>query len=330
MWLARIVITLVVIVALVGGYKYIFAPIYGRASGMWKAYHAVLPEYQGRTNFLLLGIAGDTRDGNQLTDTIIVASLDQKTGDVALVSVPRDIWIPSMEAKINTAYYYGQQKQPIGGGLILAKSAVSETLGIPIQFAAMIDFRSFERFIDLLGGVDITVDRAFVDHEYPIAGLENDTCKGDPKFACRYETIQFAIGPTHMDGATALKFARSRHAEGDEGTDFARSARQEKIIDGIRNKLLTRQVLLNRKLLLSLYANFQQSVINDIDSSHYLALVRLGLTAYKHPIRTATISDLFINPAISKTYDFQWVLVPKKDASVSAYIKDFLTVPIHE
>jgi len=131
-----------------------------------------------------------------------------------------------------------------------------------------------------------------------------------------------------MDGVTALKFARSRQAEGDEGSDFARSARQEKIIAAVRAKLLTVKVITNRKLLQALYDNFRQSVVNDIDPRDYLPLVRLGLTAYKRSLRTTSIGDLFVNPAISATYDWQWVLVPKKDVSVAAYVKNFLAVPI--
>lgn len=326
-WLARTVIATLILAAVLGGYQYIFRPLASRAIGFWNAYHMILPNYQGRTNFLVLGIAGDTRDGNQLTDTIILASVDQRTGDTVLISVPRDIWIPSLRAKINTAYYYGQKKQPDGGGLQLSKSAVSEVMGVPIQFVAIVDFRGFEKMIDLLGGVDATVDYTFVDDQYPIAGRENDTCQGDPKFACRYETIKFTQGLTHMDGATALKFARSRHAQGDEGTDFARSARQEKIIAAVRTKLLTGKVLTNKNLLTALYENFRQSVINDIDPQYYLPLARLAWTAWRQPMRSTNINDLFENPRISQTYDFQWVLVPKAEVSVTSYIKNFLAIP---
>ena len=66
------------------------------------------------------------------------------------------------------------------------------------------------------------IPKAFTDSQYPIAGKENDACGGDATFACRYKTVQFQAGSQHMDGKTALMYVRSRHAEGDEGTDFAR------------------------------------------------------------------------------------------------------------
>ncbi len=112
----------------------------------------------GRTNVLLLGIGGEAQDGADLTDTIIFASIDIKTGDTVMVSIPRDIWSDLLKAKINTAYHYGEERRS-GGGFLLARQAVEEVIGQPIHYVFLLDFNAFVEAIDLLGGVEIQVDR---------------------------------------------------------------------------------------------------------------------------------------------------------------------------
>src|SRR5690606_10518850 len=98
------------------------------------------------------------------------------------------------------------------------KTQVEKIAGVPVHYAVVVDFNAFENVIDLIGGIEVNVLTPFVDSKYPIPGKENDLCGGDPEFTCRYETLVFEKGLTFMDGETALKFARSRNAEGDEGT----------------------------------------------------------------------------------------------------------------
>ena len=191
----------------------------------------------GVTNVLIMGKGGAGHEAPDLTDTMIFVSIPEKDADVTLISLPRDIWIPELRAKINSAYYWGNQKAS-GGGLILAKSVVEEVVGKPIQYAVVIDFSEFKKIIDILGGVNVNVEHSLVDNKYPIAGKEDDPCGGDPELKCRYETVEFREGLQRMDGETALKFARSRNAEGDEGTDFARAARQQKVIEALKDRIL--------------------------------------------------------------------------------------------
>jgi LCP family protein required for cell wall assembly len=324
--LVRIALVLLILLGVAGVYTGIIRPIYRTLQPIIEASQTVLPAVNGRTNFLILGIAGSSdHAGALLTDTIMLASVNPTTKDVAILSIPRDVWVPSMRAKINSAYYYGHQKQATDGGLILAKSAVGEVTNIPVHYGLVVDFSSFERIIDLLGGVDVNVERSFEDKRYPIAGRENDVCDGDPEYECRYETLNFAQGIQHMDGATALKFARSRHAEGDEGTDFARSARQEKIILALRAKVLSREILTDPKKLKQLTDMVIASIKTDIPEELYPALVKMGLGLIQvDPRTTALSSDLFINPPISRTYDNQWVLVPRTEEEVQDFVKTFL------
>src|SRR3989344_2622475 len=123
---------------------------------------------QNTINVLLLGIAGGKHEGPNLSDTIIFASLNIKESKVTLVSLPRDVWSSDIDSKINTAYAKGEVKKS-GGGLILAKSVVSKITGQSIDYAVVIDFSGFVRAVDLIGGLNVNIERTFDDFEYPIA-----------------------------------------------------------------------------------------------------------------------------------------------------------------
>ncbi len=323
------VVRIVLLVLIVGGssalWWFFIRPLSSKTQTIFNSYNTQLPSVSGRTNFLLLGVAGGEHDGADLTDTIIFVSVDS-VGKVTLVSVPRDIWIPSMRAKINTAFHYGSEKKSDGGGFQLAKSAVTEAIGQPIQFVAMINFANFEKVIDAMGGIDINVDKAFDDYEFPIPGKENDLCDGDLQYKCRYEHLHFDAGVQHMDGATVLKYVRSRHAEGNEGTDFARSHRQEKLLLALKDKVISGGVFSNPKQLKALYGSLAQAITTDFTPDLYPALVKLGLKVVKtNSINTYTLSvpDHLYNPPISSKFDFQWVLLPKSDNW--KVISDFVT-----
>jgi len=181
---------------------------------------AVLESSGGRTNILILGVGGGGHEGSDLTDTIIVLSLDTGKKTVALISVPRDTWSDTLKDKVNSAYHYGNEKSLSsgrqGGGLLLSKVTMEDVIGMPIQYAVVVDFSGFTKVIDAVGGIDVNVPEAFTDSRYPKPGMEQATCPGDPTNACVYETVHFDAGVQHMDGARALIYARSRHAEGDQ------------------------------------------------------------------------------------------------------------------
>lgn len=330
--LVRLVIGVGIALGVFALWTWVLRPLYINLSHINQSLNIQLQQSQDRTNFLLLGIGGGGHEGSDLTDTMILVSVNQTTGDVAMISIPRDIWVPSMRAKVNTAYYYGEEKQ-LGGGFVLVKSAVSEIVELPIHYAGLINFANFEKFIDSVGGVDINVQTAFDDYEYPISGRENDLCNGDPLTKCRFEHLHFDQGIQHMSGNIALKYVRSRHAIGDEGTDFARSARQENLIQAIKIKLVSKEVLANPAKIKSIYTSLTKSFTSDFNSDFYPAFLKLGLKAGKSKIRTLAISeDLLSNPPISARYDFQWVLVPKDGSfgNLSSYIKNFLTIPVQK
>ncbi|MCL4339072.1 LCP family protein [Patescibacteria group bacterium] len=281
-----------------------------------------LKSYQGRTNIAVLGIGGGNHEGADLTDTMMFLSVDFQKHDALMVSIPRDIWLDSLKDKINAAYHYGEAKEK-GGGFILAKSAIEEVVGQPVHYAVLVDFSGFERLIDLLDGVDINVSTAFTDTMYPIAGKENDTCVGDPTFACRYETVHFNTGLQHMDGTTALKFVRSRHAQGEEGTDFARDQRQQKVILAIKDKVMKPSFWTDPRRVVEVIDAFNKTVLTDMNLSEKIQMARFFATLKDGSLRKVVLDagdilsnapnrrkGFLVNPP-DWQYDGRWVLAPR-------------------
>lgn len=258
---------------------------------------------QGRVNILILGKAGGNYAGADLTDTMILVSISLIKPSVVFISIPRDIWISEIRAKINSAYYYG--------GVDLSRSLAEEVLGVDVQYSLVVDFSGFEKVINALGGIDVYVENSFSDSKYPIAGRENDMCGGDPEYKCRYETLTFESGWQHMNGKTALKFVRSRNASGAEGTDIAREARQQKVITAIKNKVLSPQTLLHPGTLIQAWNISKEFIQTDIlEASAWAVIARRVFEARNSISSNLVPEDLLYHPPESKKYDYQYVFVP--------------------
>jgi len=274
-----------------------------------------------RVNILLLGMAGGIHDGPDLTDTILIVSFEIKKRSISLLSLPRDIWSDALKDKINSAYHYGEAKKT-GGGIVLARAVMEDVTGLPIHYVVTLDFTQFENLIDVVGGVDVNVTNAFTDTEFPIAGKENDECGGDPTYACRYETIQFASGIQLMDGATALKYVRSRHAEGDEGTDFARGRRQQDVILALKEKIMKLQPWFHPSVAKKLLTAADTATDTDMTIGEQLTIGKKALQI-SEPIQKISIEHLLTVPP---TWLYgRYVLVPEEDYdTVHAYIQQEL------
>lgn len=270
-----------------------------------------LKETNSRTNILLMGIGGGTHEGADLTDTMIVASITTKLDRLAiappiiLISIPRDIYLDSLQDKINAAYSLGKEQ---GIRLVLPKQIVGEITSLPIHYAAVFDFAVFEKIIDRLGGIDINVPVAFDDPEYPVAGKENDWCNGDFTLTCRNQTLHFDAGPQHLNGARALQFVRSRKAQGNEGTDFARSRRQQLVLAAIREKIFSLPNLLNVTVGWQIYQDLKSHIDTDFDFSSPNELLKLALKYRQAQFVNIVLDEnQFYNPP----EDYRgWILLP--------------------
>ncbi len=193
-----------------------------------------------RVNVLVLGYGGAGHDGAYLTDSMMVISVIPDSGATTMISVPRDLWVQvppgsGQYAKINTAYTdglaHGYGSYPAGklAGGAEAAQKVSDVLGISVPYWLTINFSGFRDLVDALGGVDITVPIAFTA-QYPA----ND----DASIDASWKTIQFATGTQHMNGERAIEYARARYVTSppSEGSDFARSARQQLLIKAMLSR----------------------------------------------------------------------------------------------
>lgn len=287
-----------------------------------------LKNTNGTTNVLLLGIGGAGHDGANLTDTMLLVSVNQAKNFVIMTPIPRDIRLPSLEKKINEAYAIGEEKRK-GLGLLMAKDAVREILGVDVDYAVRADFTGFEKAVDLVGGAEVYIDRDFVDTEYPREGHENDTCGIDistmsaevlkeEMFPCRFETLAFKEGLVKMNGEEALKYARSRHAENGEGNDFARSQRQQKLLLALKNKFFSTQTLLSSTKIVELLKLYKNYIQTDIKEDEYDDFIKLFFKLKNAKYDTFVLDEgneaegrpgLLVNPPTSK-YG-AWVLEPR-------------------
>lgn len=275
---------------------------------------------EGLTNVLILGKAGGQHAGSDLTDTILMASISPQ--NISLISTPRDIWSENLKDKINSAYHYGQERD--GQGKRLAKTVIEETLGLPVHYVIVIDFEGFEKLIDLVGGVDIDVPLSFVDTQFPIAGKENDLCDGDPEYACRYETIEFEKGIQHMSGEQALKYVRSRHAAGEEGTDFARGKRQQQVLLAIKNKLVRPDIWFAGINIEKMIDIFFDTTDTDMTIRELASIGKRVYSLRDEGLKRVSIESLY-QVAPPEQYDGRYVLVPSESIqSVYEFLRDEL------
>jgi len=305
-------------------------------------------------NLLLLGIGGGTHEGPDLTDTIIFMHVDPVNKKVTLVSLPRDLWVPDLSAKVNATYTFASEKKP-GSGLSVTESEIGKILGQHIDYGVKIDFSGFVKAVDILGGLDINVDETFDDYAYPIEGQEDATCgltqdqiasnsaaiaSGSAtelqSFSCRYKHIHFDQGPTHMDGETALEYVRSRHALGPEGSDFSRSKRQEKVISAFKAKLFSVGTILNPVKMIDLINTLSGSLETDIPQSKYADFIQTAQDMKGAKIASTVIDTgdsetgrygLLINPPLAD-YGGAWVLAPRTGATDYSEIQEYVACMI--
>lgn len=286
-----------------------------------------LQALNGRVNILLLGIPGGSHDGPNLSDSINVLSYDLKSNKLTTIGVPRDVWSETLHQKINAAYATGEAIEP-GKGLTLARAEVSGITGIPIHYGVVIRFEQFRELIDYLGGVNVDVEHSFSDDQFPVPGNESDECDGDPDFRCRYETISFKKGIRHMNGETALKYVRSRHATGSEGSDFSRNLRQQAVMKAIRGKLISADMILSPGKIEGLYKTLNKLVERDI-SNEQAALIAKNIILKRNFGQASDVlpRDLFTVPEAWQ-YDGQYVLVPEAGSysEVHKFVENLLNV----
>jgi LCP family protein required for cell wall assembly len=236
-----------------------------------------LPDWEEdeRVNILLLGI--DRRPDEQFarTDTMILITVDPATGTAGMLSIPRDLWvtIPGYsENRINTAHYLGDKNGYPGGGPALAMKTVQYNLGVPVHFYVRVDFDGFRRIVNTLGGIEVDVPQTINDPKYP-----------DENYG--YDPFYIEVGQQHLDGAMALKYARTRATL---GADFDRARRQQQVLFAIREKALAVGVV---PKIPELWATMADTVQTDLQLVDILELAKLSDEITGEDIQTAVIDN---------------------------------------
>lgn len=313
---------------------------------------ATLQKDEGRVNVLLLGMAGGKHDGATLTDTIIVTSYNPKNHQLDLIAIPRDLWVEKHQAKVNTFYQTGLAYDK---GLEFARNEIGQVLGIKIPYAVRVDFSGFTKSIDLAGGIYVKVEKSFEDYLYPIDGKEKDLCgysetelevdadqsrqlkrsegqiatdSAKLEFPCRYEHISFEQGLIYMYGETALKFSRSRNGTNNEGTDFARSRRQQLVLQAYKDKVLSLETLFDPRKAVELIKTFGDSVETDIPQAKYLefaALLRSIDKVHSFVLDTGGDNPLLLTPP-PENYG-TWVVIPQDNdfSKIHQFVDDIFS-----
>ena len=232
------------------------------------------PAWDGASRITILIIGLDYRDylandGPPRSDTMILLTIDPLTKTAGMLSIPRDMWvnIPGFQyGRINMAYFYGEGSKLPGGGPELARKTVEQFIGVPIQYYAQIDFNTFVEFIDLIGGIDID---------------NQENLRLDPVGSGKDKIKLSCCGIRHLNGEKTLAYARFRK---DKEGDIARSQRQQKVILGIRNKVLSPE---NFPVLIGQAQQFYEEFSAGIKTNMpFDVAIRLGVLARDIPVES--------------------------------------------
>lgn len=286
----------------------------------------LIGEEDDRINILLIGMGGKNHDGGYLADTIMLLSFKPSTKQVSMISIPRDTTVPvggGAWRKINSVNATAEAKEPGSGGPTMA-TALSEILGVPITYYVRADFQGFINIVDEMKGVEVNVENTLDDYSYPVMGREDN-----PDYYSRYEHLHVEAGLQKMDGSLALKFARSRHGLGKEGTDFARAKRQQLILQAVKEKLLSKSTLLKPAMILKISGQLSE----HIDTNLGIREMLLFWDKFKDVNRDSIINEVIDNQdngllVDSRGEDGAYLLVPKSGNfnQIKAFVQNIFGV----
>jgi LCP family protein required for cell wall assembly len=240
----------------------------------------------------LLGMdtRADDYDYRSRTDAIVLVHINFVTRKAAMLSIPRDLYVPLPDlaeagidqSRINTAYLYGEIYGVPGGGPAEFKHTVELNFGLRVDRYVLVNFAAFKAAVDALGGIDVDVPKAIYDPTFPAD-------EGDG-------TIVFEVpaGVVHMDGATALRYARTRHQD----DDYRRGQRQQQVLLAIRDKLTRPEVI---PQIPGLIVALRGAGRTDLAPEEVAALACLGPQIDRAAVTTLAIDGTMILPWTTPT-----------------------------
>ncbi len=239
-----------------------------------------------RTNVLVMGI--DRRPGESFisrTDSMMLISVDPQHEQASILSIPRDLYavIPGFgRDRINTAFVYGSAGNNPAGGAALAMSTVEYNLGVPIDHYVLVDFSAVTKGVDTLGGVDVYVPYDINDPTYP-----------DMNYG--FDPLFIPAGMQHMDGQTALKYARTRHVD----NDFGRANRQQQVLLAARDKALGLGAAGLLARAPELYKRVEQGIRTDLSLEQIVQLAQAASAIDSENIRSDVLDQDYVSPFLT-------------------------------
>lgn len=335
-WMFRSVVTALVLIIGVGGI--LFAQGYMKMHKVFKggATAAALQkdvnpnklkgEGDGRINILMMGMGGAGHDAPDLTDTIMIASIDPVNKTASLVSIPRDMWImmPSgAKMKLNAAYETGKYKylgkmdnsnsneNAVRAGFATADQTIEDVTGIAIHYNVLVDFQAFRQAIDTVGGVTVNVPEQLYD---PTMAWENN-----------WNPVLAKAGVQNFDGKHALIYARSRETT----SDFARAERQRAVLLALKEKAVTVGTLSNPLKISQLMSAFSNNVHTDLSLSDTVSLYKIFKGINNNNVASVGLADGQNNYLSTDNVNGQSVVRPKAGffdyTAIRTYLRGALT-----
>lgn len=254
-------------------------------------FNPILSELQkdknGFVNVVLIGQGGEGHSGSDLSDTIMFVSMDTENKNVVMLSVPRDLWVNTQKfgsGRINEIYR--NVKHRLETEFSMASEAASEEatkilldeiekiIDMHAPYYARVDFKGFVSIVDELGGINVNLKKRIYDETYPKNELET-------------ELFTMEAGPHHLDGKTALKYARSRHGS----SDFERAARQQEVIQAIKDQALSLGILTSPRKIGNLLDVVKQNFETNLTTKELITLAFWGKEIQKDHMTSSVLNN---------------------------------------
>ena len=318
---ALALVAVLLVTGLVWAGSGLFAAVVGKEGAASRgifSFGALDFDSHGHTNLLFLGVAGDAKEGGNLSDSIMLVSINPNGPSVSFISLPRDLFIGSAigDRKVNEIYANARFKHGDARGLEIAMEAISKFAGVEIHYGAAVNFNVFQDIVDTFGGIDVFVPQDIQDPFYP-----------DGHYG--YETFVVRKGIHHFDGATALKYARSRKTS----SDYDRARRQQDLILALKKTALDQHILTDFGKLRKFYEVFRQNINTNLGVSEMIALAKIVVGIDYNNSITAVLNDDpnkkdgFLYTPAREFYGGQFVLLPENLRDTQIFMNLVLIEP---
>ena len=252
---------------------------------------------QSRYSIIVAGLDRRKDQSNEpvRTDSLMLVSINPKTDSIGVLSIPRDLWveIPGQEDRdrINRAYFLGEVRGT-GGGPRLLQQTISWNLGMRVHNYVLVDFKVLIDLVDLLGGIEVTIDYAINDERYP-----------DDNYG--YDPFYLAPGTHILDGADTLRFARTRHGN----NDVLRAGRQQQVLNGIRDRALSINFLRLIAQVPALLGSFSENLQTGLSIEQIVQLALFAKDVQSDNIAMKVMNFDYLQEYTTDEYQ-QQVLIP--------------------